>query len=315
MLNMALRSFEWTFIIKKPLRKYEWSEGQDTPVERPLSIVNVLLDAADLFFNLRGLGWSWSSRPFPRQNTPPPSIASALAKTLLKFTVLDISHYILHLMNPALDKTGGSSLFDATILFFPHPVTVALATFVAGVWVYAQVDSTYHVAMLIGRILLCQPASHWPPLFRQPWMATSVREFWSVRWHHMFRHFFVVFGARPGGAFLGEPGAVMGAFGLSGFMHVVGLWGIGREMEVRHDMGFFLLMGVGAILESAFQRATGSRVRGWLGWLWTMAWTISWGSLLIDSWARRGIFAVDFFPDHLRPGKLLIDSAISLFSK
>jgi hypothetical protein len=125
MSNMALRSFEWTFIIKKPLRKYEWSEGQDdTPVERPLSIVNVLLDATDIFFNRRGLGWSWFSRPFPRQNSPPPSIASALAKTLFKFTVLDISHYILHVMNPALDKTGGGSLFGATIPFVPHPLTV-----------------------------------------------------------------------------------------------------------------------------------------------------------------------------------------------
>jgi hypothetical protein len=313
MLNMALRSFEWTFLIKTPLRKYEWSEGKDTPVERPLSIGTVLLDASDLFFNLRGLGWSWSSQPFPRQSTPPPSIASVFVKTLLTFTVLDIAHYILHLMNPTIDKTGGS-LFDATIPFLPGAVSIAIATFVGGVWVYAQIDSMYQVATLVGRIVLRQPASHWPLSFRRPWMATSIRDFWSVRWHQMFRHFFVVFGARPGGTLLGQPGAVMGAFSLSGFMHIVAMWGIGREIEIRHDAGFFVLMGVGAILESAFQRATGFPVQGWFGWLWTMAWTILWGLLLIDSWARRGLFAVDFFPDHLRPGKLLIDGSISLFS-
>jgi len=40
---------------KKPLRNNEQPEGQDTPVKRPLSVANVLLDAFDLFFNQRGL--------------------------------------------------------------------------------------------------------------------------------------------------------------------------------------------------------------------------------------------------------------------
>jgi hypothetical protein len=49
----------------------------------------------------------------------------------------------------------------------------------------------------------------------------------------------------------------MGAFGPSGFMYIVGLRGIGRGMEYRHDGGFFLLMGLIIGLESAFERATG----------------------------------------------------------
>src|SRR5487761_1685997 len=99
MLVMVSKSFEWTFT-KKPLRKYELQEGQDTPIERPLSIANALLDALDLFFNQRGIGWSWSSRPFPSESAPPPSISSVLAKILFKFTVLDISQYILDWMAP-----------------------------------------------------------------------------------------------------------------------------------------------------------------------------------------------------------------------
>jgi hypothetical protein len=75
-------------------------------------------------------------------------------------------------------------------------------------------------------------------------------------------------------------------------------------------------MGVGAIMEGTLQRATGLRVGGWLGWLWTMLWLLVWGTFkfLIDGWARRGIFATIFFPDRLRSGKMLIDGAISLFS-
>ena len=316
MLNIALRSFEWTFIIKKPLRKYEWpvSEGQDTPVERSLSVSNVLLDAFDLLFNMRGIGWSWSSRPFPRESTPRPSIAWALAKTLMKFVVLDTSYYILQLMSPSVVKAGGGSIFDATVPFLPHTLTVLLATFVAGLWLCTRLDLTYHIAMLIGRILLRQPASYWPPFFRRPWMATSVRDFWSVRWHQFLRHICVAFGARPGGALLGRPGAVIGAFAMSGFVHIAGVWGIGCKTEFLYDVGFFVIMGVGAILEGAFQGATRLPVRGFSGWLWTMGWTLSWGSFIIDSWARRGFLAADSAPDHLRPGKLLINGAISLFS-
>ena len=317
MLVMALRSFEWTFFIKKPLRKYEWSEGQDIPLERPLSVPNVLLDALDLFFNQRGIGWSWSSHPFPRETTPPPSVFFVLAKTLLKFTVLDTSQYILYLMNPTSDKAGGGSLFDASLPLLPRVISFLFPTFVRALWVYGQLESTYHVAMLIGRILLRQPASHWPPFFRRPWMATSMREFWSVRWHQFFRHFFIVFGARPGGALLGQPGALMGAFTMSGLIHIVGPWAAGckTDSEFRQDGVFFLLMGIGVVLESAFERVAGLPVRGWLGWLWTMGWMLSWGSLYFGSWGRGGIFAIELLPDHLRPGKMLINGAISLFSK
>jgi hypothetical protein len=319
MLIMASRCFEWTFIIKKPLRKYELREGEDTPVERPLSVGNVLLDALDLFFNQRGIGWSWSCRSFRlppgREGTPQLSIAEAFVKTLMKFTVLDTSQYMLYLMSPSIDNPGSGSIFDASLPFLPRPVSVLLATFFGGLFVYAKLECLYHVAMLVGRILLRQPASHWPPFLRRPWMATSIREFWSVRWHQFYRHFFVVFGARPGGVLLGWPGAVMGAFAMSGLMHIVGLWGAGRGAVLRHDGGFFLLMGLGVILECGFERVAGLPVQGLYGWLWTMTWTLSWASLSFESWARRGIFAIDFVPDHLRPGKFLIDCVISLLSK
>ena len=310
---MASKSFEWTFI-KKPLRKYEQPEGKDTPVKRPLSVANVLLDALDLFFNQRGIGWSWSSRPFPHRSTPPPSIASVLAKILLKFTLLDTVQYVSYLMSSSIDKTGGGSLIDTGLPILLRRFSAPLTTFFHGLWTYAQWDLVYHVAMLVGRILLRQPATHWPPFFHQPWMATSMREFWGDRWHQFFRHFFVVFGARPGRALLGQPGAVMGAFAMSGFIHVVGpACATGRVTEFLRNGGFYLLMGLGVILESAFERATGLGVRGWSGWLWTMAWTLSWGSLYSGSWSRGGVFALELFPDHLRPGKMFVNGAIFLF--
>jgi len=313
MVVAAMRSIEWTFT-KRPLRRYEFPEGRDSPVERPLSVLNVLIDSFDLLYNLQGIGWSWSPNPFPRESTPPSSIASIWAKTLLKIMLADVSQYIMQSICPSIGKPGGGSLFDPTLPLSSRTSLGALAAIFGGVWVYAVTDSLYHVRLLIGRHLLLQPASHWPPFFCRPWMATSIRDFWSNRWHQSLRHIFVVFGARPGGKLLGRAGAVMGAFAVSAFIHCLGLWGTGHGTEFCIDGGFFLLMGVGAIMEGAFQRATGLRVGGWPGWLWTMSWTLMWGTLWFDGWARRGIFAANFFPDGWRPGKMLVDGAVSLFS-
>ena len=126
---------------------------------------------------------------------------------------------------------------------------------------------------------------------------------------------FVVFGFQPGWALLGRAGAVVGAFAVSGVLHDLGMWGLGRGTEFSTVGGFFLLMGVGSALEHGFKEVTGRRVGGLCGWAWTMVWTIGWGTLLIDAWARRGMIATDFFPDRLRPGKSLVDALISLFAE
>jgi len=317
MIFMALRALEWTFMMK-PIRKYEVKEDQDAPVERELTVPNVLLDAFDLFCNQRGIRWSWSHKPFPAAKTttaPQLSIAGVLATMLLKFTALDTAQYIMQRVSPAINQPGGGSIFNPSLPLLPRVGGAALSGICGGVWTYSIVDSLYHIATLIGRVLFRQPASEWPRLSHRPWLATSVREFWSFRWHQFFRHFFVVFGARPGGALFGLPGAVMGAFTMSALIHHLGLWGVGYGTEFSTAGGFFLLMGVGVIIEGAFERATGSPVRGWWGWLWAMSWVLVWGMFMLDGWARHGILASDFFPDRLRPGKFLVDSVISLFSR
>ncbi|KAH9965538.1 hypothetical protein BGW80DRAFT_1344687, partial [Lactifluus volemus] len=74
--------------IRKPLQRYQpFSTGPNTLVKRPLSIPNVLLDASDLVFNQRGIGWSWSIRPSPRAKEPSPSLATVLVKLLFKLVL------------------------------------------------------------------------------------------------------------------------------------------------------------------------------------------------------------------------------------
>ncbi|KAH9978699.1 hypothetical protein BGW80DRAFT_1530441 [Lactifluus volemus] len=218
---------------KKPLRRYELLNG--LPIERPLSFSNVLIDAFDLICNARGIGWSWSHTPFPRQGTLSPSITSILVKLLLKCTLIDASQHIIHIVCPSVNNPGGGSLFDPNL----GPIrSTALAAF-AAIW---------------GGLF---PASHWPPFLRRPWMSTSIREFWSYRWHQALRHLFTVLGARPGGALLGLPGAIMGAFGVSAVLHHVGLWGLGSGMEFSTLGGFFLFMGLGVVMERYLRKRPG----------------------------------------------------------
>ncbi|KAI9450761.1 hypothetical protein F5148DRAFT_1152671 [Russula earlei] len=310
--SIALKSLEWAFA-RKPLRRYEPpTEGQQTPVERGLSIPNVLLDALDLVCGQRGIGWSWSDKPFPGASPRSKSIPSILAKMLFKLVLFDICHYLVQYLRPSLDQPAGDTLFDPTLSLLPRCRRAVFLSLCGGVVVYTTVDAMYHAATLVGRIVLRQQAWQWPPLSNRPWTSTSVTEFWSFRWHQFFRHVFVVYGSRPGGALLGRPGALAGGFAVSAVMHDLGMWGLGRGTEFRTAGGFFLLMGVGSVLELGFKKLTGRRVCGIWGWAWTMAWTVGWGSLMIDAWARRGMIACDFFPNGLRPGKRLVDAVISL---
>ncbi|KAI0302795.1 hypothetical protein B0F90DRAFT_1809736 [Multifurca ochricompacta] len=288
-------------------------KGQKTPVERPLSFGNVLLDAFDLLCNQRGIGWSWSSknssRPSPctSRTTAYPSLASILMKMSFKLVVYDIAVYLVQHMRPSVNNPNGGTLFDPDLTLIPRFALAVFFTLCGGLVVYTTVDAMYHLATLIGRVVLRQPASQWPSLSDRPWMSTSITQFWSFRWHQFFRHIFVVFGARPGGKLLGQPGALI-------VIHDLGLWGLGHGTEFRTAGAFFLLMGVGAAMEYAFKKVTGLRVGGLLGWAWTMVWTLSWGTLMLDAWARRGLIACDFFPGGMRPGKILVDAIISRLS-
>ena len=310
---LVLRSLEWTFIIKEPVRRYELTMDQDalTVSKKRLSISSVLLDGFDLFINLRGVGWSWSPQPPPGWSTAPSSIPSLFASFLFRITVFDTTLYLIQRACPAVSSTpSGGSLFDPNLSLLPRIAWAAFAGICGGVWTYTLVETLYRVGALVGRVVFRQPASLWPPLSHRPWLSTSLHEFWSFRWHQLFRHLFTVFGARPGGALLGRHGALIGAFAVSAVMHHVAVWGMGYGSEFSTSGGFFLLMGLGVAMEVAFKKVTDMRVEGFSGWLWTMLWTLMWGTLMLDGWARHGMMASDFFPTRLRPGKALVDAVI-----
>lgn len=99
----------------------------------------------------------------------------------------------------------------------------------------------------------------------------------------------------------------MGAFLASGLLHDWGMWGMGHGTDFWGVAGFFLVQGVGVILEGLFRMVVGSRVGGPAGWLWTLVWMVGWSHLLVDGWTTRGLAASQFIPEHARPSTLIVD--------
>jgi hypothetical protein len=217
-------------------------------------------------------------------------------------------------IRPSLDTNAGDTFFDPNLDPLPRAALAGFFTLCGGLSGYTAIEVIYHIATLVGRVFLRQPAADWPVLTARPWMATSIADFWSFRWHQTLRHIFTVFGARPGGALLGRPGALLGAFGVSAVLHHIGMWGLGRGDGIQQLWRVLRSHGRRRGARHLWQRTTGKRVRGFWGWAWTMAWTLSWGTVMLDGWARHGLFACDFFPPGVRLGKPIVDGIIAIIA-
>ena len=280
----------------------------------PQSVGQFLLDALDLCFNLRGIGWSWADRlrvPTERRNLN--STSSFLTSTALSFilhhVLFDLAHYGVQSFGPkTIGSAAGGSIFDPSLrptLRYARSSTIVL---IQGFSVYASLQSFYDLVTLISVIFLGHSPSQWPPMLDKPWLSTSLNEFWNVRWHQTFRDGFINLGGKPFGLLLGRNGGIMGAFLASGLFHNFMSWGLGQGTDAPYLVGCFLMMGVGMLLERSWKQVTGHRVGGILGWVWAFFWMIACGHLLVDSWARHGYFGSLYASDHQRPSTILFGS-------
>ncbi|KAI0310851.1 membrane bound O-acyl transferase family-domain-containing protein [Amylostereum chailletii] len=271
----------------------------------------VVLDAFDLTFNARGIGWNWGKNIY----IPPKTTGdgSHKAKSALDHFVsfvkiqfffdfllfgqqswtLSLSEYLTH---PA-----GGTIFDPTLPPLFRYGKVAAMTFLCGLGLCCSFQATYDAVAYICIVLLGQKPEQWPPLFQEPWRAESLADFWGVRWHQVFKRAFVVCGAKPASKIFGRAGGLLGAFFVSGIMHDFGVWGAGLGTDPAAITLFFMMMGVGCMLEVIWQQKTGMKVGGVMGRVWALAWTVFWGSLIVDAWARRGLVISKMSPDAARP--------------
>jgi len=82
---------------------------------------------------------------------------------------------------------------------------------------------------------------------------------------------------------------VIGVFLISGLLHDLTLWGMGKGFDPLRVTGFFLVHGVGIIIEGLWTAATGKRVTGLYGRIWTGMFLCVSGNLITEAWFQRGL--------------------------
>jgi len=311
MASIGMRACYWTFqkLPYKRERKPTKTDSKD-----PQSIGQLLFDALDLCFNLRGIGWSWADRlrvPTERRNLNLTSsfITSTALSYIIHFILFDLAHYAIQSFGPeTIASPTGGSIFDPSLPPILRYARSSLIVLIQGFSVHCSMQSFYDLLTIISVIFFRHSPWQWPPISDKPWLSTSLIEFWNLRWHQTFRDCFINLGGKPFGLLLGRTGGIMGAFLVSGLLHNFISWGLGQGTDGPYLIGCFLMMGIGVILERGWKQVTGHRVGGILGWAWAFCWMIACSHLLVDSWARHGYFGSLYVSEHQRPSVLLFGS-------
>ena len=297
---VSLRMIEWT-LRSQPLERPKRDPHQST-----------LYDALNLCCNLRGIGWPWSKGlHIPPETRPMHSRAAFVRSTALRalrdIVVCDALQATLQHLGPdSFGSLHGGTIFDARLALPQRYLWSSFLSLLTAMGIYFSLNLAYHFATLVAFAISRQDPAAWPPVSRAPWAATSLSDFWGRRWHQVFRHIFVQFGYKPARAVFGPLGGVLGAFLLSGIMHDICIWPMARGTDFGKIGGFFVLSGVGVVVEQAYERVTSRKVQGFAGWLWAMSFLLATGNLLVDAWLTRGLIGSVVFPEPIRPTRLLV---------
>ncbi|KAG1887647.1 hypothetical protein F4604DRAFT_1570826 [Suillus subluteus] len=307
MFCIAARTLEWTVQTKPLIRMARRSSKQ-----------NSVLDMFDLIFNLRGCGWDWSQGLYIPPETHPTSsrlafASSTLVSGLKHLFLCGAIHYAVQSFSPeTFGSVNGGTIFDESLPPHLRYLRSSIIATLCAFSIYSGLQIGYELTVVPCVLLLRQHPDQWPPSFDSPWRSTSLREFWSRRWHQWFRRQFIFFGGRPLSLLFGRVGGVIGAFLVSGLLHHVALSAIVPSSEMWRMVLPFGMMGVGMIIERA---VAGNKTGGWMGWIWTMCWMVLWGNVMVDGWARAGMFGGSSILDSIMPLRQPIERLVRTFDE
>jgi len=279
------------------------------------------MDALDLSVNLRGIGWNWSKNVYIPPETRPTSsrtvfCAYVFVSILIRAFICGALHVAVRAFSPeTFVVLSGGTIFDTSLPPLIRYIRSSIISVVNAFGIFSIMQLEYDVFTMIGVAVFRQEPAQWPPIFQAPWLATSLREFWSRRWHQLFKHAYVTLGGRPLSLIFGRAGYIFGAFLASGIFHNVVVIMLNGNVEMWCMLLSFGMLAAGIILEDVFTSFTGYRVGGWKGWLWTMAWLVMWGSLMVDGFARAGMFASSNALDSASPARAVVEHYVSGFDK
>ncbi|KAJ1020067.1 hypothetical protein NDA16_004347 [Ustilago loliicola] len=265
----------------------------------------------DLLLNLRGIGWEYGIKegapalPVPKVTLPQRLswIARHLAEVPLYYLLYDAIFVLIEdqRFNVHVHTRYGGSIWDCRKGSFgaagPYLICAAYAS--SFICVQAMVHAVLG-AIHIG--VFNDLPSRWdPPAVRVPWRSTSVHQLWSKRWHQYLRVTFMTLGFWPVrdtlkpivGRKMANIAGIWGTFLASSFVHELGRVNLAPTPGfcITHVSLFFAIQPVAIFAEQGWEKVTGRKVRGVLGWLWTMTWMLSTSPQLLEMMNRDGMLA------------------------
>jgi hypothetical protein len=299
MCSEAMRSLVWANV-EEPYQRIDGHlspESQESHDKADVgSISAALWNAWDLLLNVRGIGWNWP-RGLILPN-PVFDVRSRIAFVLLSATrcalyvlAYDATNQAILTISPEdVSYVTGGSIYDPSLPPVLQLLRCLIISGLAMLSVCFAIEWCYQLLATLFVTVFQQNPSQWPPLFDSPWLSTSLSDLWGRRWHQMFRHTLLGLGGRPFNFLFGRLGGVLGVFLVSGLFHALELRAVGRGGNILVVVGFFVMSGVGIVLERFWKRVSGRSVRGIWGWIWTFSWLALWGVPVVNEWAKAGRF-------------------------
>ncbi|KAI6040569.1 hypothetical protein EDC04DRAFT_2602355 [Pisolithus marmoratus] len=304
----AVRVLEWT-VRKDPLKRHIRPAG---------SSPSIVMDVLDLSTNMRGFGWNLSkSFRFPPENRPTSRlwfIAYVFISFWFSRFICGLSQLALLAFSPeTFTALSGDTIFDPTLPPLMRYIRSSALTIIDACGIYAVMQMNYDIVTFFGVAVFQQDPAQWPPAYDKPWKSDSLRDFWGYRWHQFLRRTFIVAGGWPLGSLFGHAGYVLGTFLGSGIVHNVVVVMNNQSVEWWCMILSFGMMGVGVVLEQGFTLLTGKQVGGWIGRVWTMTWLLVWGNMIVDGFARSGMFGSANVFEVAVPAKGIVDHYVTAF--
>jgi hypothetical protein len=262
--------------------------------------------------NKRGIGWNWPRglivpKPAFETDSRITFVLLSAARLALHSLGFDAFLQIAHMLSSdTFGSLNGGSLFDHTLPPLLELLRSVSVSFLTVSMVYFTIQWSYQFLAIVCVVLFQQCPSQWPPLFDSPWLSTSLSELWGRRWHQMMRDVVLNLGGQPFNRLFGRFGGLFGAFLVSGIVHDIELRASGRGGNSVAIIGFWVMNGVGVVLERIWTKATGKRVGGVWGWTWMFGWLALWGVWVVDEWAKAGRFGLLVLPGELAPSLALV---------
>lgn len=187
----VMRVIETAFVGALDKQPPCWVTMDGKPMVMPKSIASRLFYAFDLTTSLRGTSWSsdrhWEWAPTALRRAQPSSrlrfVGKAVVMLLLRYLAFDAVDVLVK-----SESWSTRARYPVTDNALPISKQL-LFSFAASFVSLLNITLAYGVLSTLAVLCGASPAS-WPPMFSSPFAAASLADFWTWRWHNMFRRVF-----------------------------------------------------------------------------------------------------------------------------